>query len=210
MQGCVITEDAETPWCFVAEREQCLEVGGKASDSVPGEVWDFCYLGDETEHKCICENSWDYGGHQLQGCNYTSDHESYWCYIRTPCSGSIKTHKHGEYWDECNITEVMEQRERFENVSGSVSRHDSLLIEESPERGRLRWSPSWEATLAAQMDSDSHASRHRKPPQGASIQPQPLQQWGNAVADVAKSPPSDNKTTGLVQQAAAAAWAYVA
>jgi hypothetical protein len=203
--GCGKTDDFEHAWCYVDERDACLEMGGKVANSTPGEVWDYCYLGDATIHDCVCEDTWEYGGLTLTGCNGTQGDPYHWCYIKEPCEGGIKTHKEGDYWDECNLTQVLKEREWARNMS-SVGKTQLLLVGESSEPVRMSWAPSylpWEATLAAQMNADT--SRHRKPPLKPLHGIRPLHQWGKAV-DVAK-PLQKPPPAGLVQ---AAAWAYVA
>jgi len=102
-EGCSLSADARSPWCFVADGEACIAEGGEKSTSVLGEVWDFCHMGDSTDHHCHCSDKWIYGGLSLTGCNRTDDHEEPWCYLTDGglCPGAIKTHKKGFYWDTC-------------------------------------------------------------------------------------------------------------
>lgn len=216
LSGCSMTDDFEHSWCYVEEKESCLEMGGKNSNSTPGEVWDYCYLGDATIHHCICEETWKYGGLTLSGCNGTQSDPYHWCYVKEPCEGAVRTHKTGDYWDKCDMAQVLKEREFMRNMS-AVGKTQLLLMGESADPGRISdpermsWAPSylpWEATLAAQMNADT--PRHRKPPPPKPLHGiRPLQEWGKTVdkaVDVAK-PLQKPPPAGLVQ---AAAWAYVA
>jgi len=101
-QGCAITGDSFSPWCFAINGAACLEAGGSSSWSLPGEVWDTCNW-VPTDHGCHCNTTWIYDNVVRNGCVETDDHDYAWCYVSDgeECAGAVKTHKDGFYWDTC-------------------------------------------------------------------------------------------------------------
>merc|ERR1719399_2759039 len=90
----------DKPWCFVSENSACKE-GQLSIDT--GQTWDECVMGVETRHGCHCNLNWKYGGKWHKGCIITKEFEHPWCYVTDwkTCSGAVRTHKGGKYWDVC-------------------------------------------------------------------------------------------------------------
>lgn len=154
-----------------------MALGGQASTTVNGEAWDYCNLGDISDHKCLCNQTWAYGGSTFHGCTTTPDHDGPWCYVDGECKGAIKTHKTGLYWDTCDIAGAMMSVQAQPHSQFSHGSASALLFSTGSPATQEAWAAPWEAALAAQVET-MVGDAERQPPGPRVWAPEPLREWG--------------------------------